>query len=131
MRRTIMIATLLIAVAIAARPAVAAYSTGCCACLEEHKAMTSGPGVPEPALFCGLVVGMQYPDFVSRCEDQGGGSAPCFMADPGQSCTDALAAQSILCPGAPGAPTANVCGLTGLALALVAFGTLAVRRRLG
>ncbi|MBX3024383.1 hypothetical protein KF840_05675 [bacterium] len=130
MRRILLIAALGIVATVAARPVSAAFLTGCCACLEQHNAQTaSGPPQAQPALFCSQVVGMGYPDFVQRCDDAGGASAPCFDPSPGQSCGATLAQQGIGCPAAPGAPAAGHLGLAALAVALSSLGFAALRRR--
>lgn len=131
MRRALLIAAVLVATCLAGRPASAAFVTGCCACVANEKSMQSGPPRPETeALFCGLVQGEGYPEFVQRCQSAGGNDAPCIDPNPGQTCNQALLAEfSIVCPVAPGAPTANAWGLGGLFLALTGLGVAAMRRR--
>ena len=63
MRQHLIIAALFVAVAGAARPASAAITSGCCACLSVPHAETSqAPPVVQPALACSLLtcVGSQY-----------------------------------------------------------------------
>lgn len=129
MRRTLMLAVLLVAGAVAARPAVAALSTGCCACLEDHKAQTSGPPMAADALFCSQVVGAGYPSFADRCENDGGALGPCLQPTPGASCTATLADAGIACPSGPGAPAAGTGGLAALLLVLGALGLRRLHRR--
>jgi hypothetical protein len=129
MRRYPVIALLCAIAAIAARPASAAFVSGCCACLEQHMAQTSGPPPQNvDALFCGPVADMGYPEFVQRCDSAGGGAAPCFPQTPGMSCTATLAGEGIICPAAPEAPAASASGLGILALTLAALGLGVLRR---
>jgi hypothetical protein len=132
-RRYALITTLLVAVALTARPALAAITTSCCACLSDSGAQTSqAPPAPIAALFCGLVTPENLVATQFRCDEHGSGaSLQCFPPTPGVSCSEALAAQDISCPAGPGAPVASVWGLGVLAVLLTALGARAARRRLG
>jgi hypothetical protein len=130
--RRMLLAALAAGTLLAVAPADAAFETGCCACLPDHNGQTSGPPSPptQEALFCGLVVGTGYPDFVQRCQAAGGeATAPCLEPSPGGSCAMTLAEAGIACPTGPGAPTATPWGLGALALALSGLGAWAARRR--
>jgi hypothetical protein len=128
MRRT-MIASITLAALIATAPAApAAFVTGCCACVQEEATTSQAPKA-SLALFCNLIVGEGYPEFVSTCDDAGG-SPVCTDEVPGQSCPQTLAAaESIICPSGPGVPTAGPVGLVGLVAALSAAGLFILRRR--
>jgi len=131
MRRSELLATVTLATVLLARPAMAAYETGCCACLPNPVAMLAAPPPPEPvrAIACALVEGTGYPDFVQQCQTAGGtATSSCPEPTPGQSCTAALGAEGILCPGSPGAPAAGSWGLAALAGVLAIAGALAARR---
>ena len=123
MRRLLLLAASLTCALLVGRQADAAFVTGCCACVPNvaHTASQVGPPVEE-ALFCRLVTGTGFPEFVQACQDAGGGAQPCFPETPGVACTTTLAAENIICPTGPGAPTATPWGLGALALALSLLG---------
>jgi hypothetical protein len=130
MRRFAFFAGSVLALALAVRPAAAAYFTGCCACGGFPVAMTAEPP-PSPAiqaLFCTLVVGEGAPEFVARCEDAGGSDIKCTYPAPGESCSQALASIGIACPAEAGVPTASPWNLAALVVALSGFGALVLRR---
>jgi hypothetical protein len=129
MRRSVTFAVALVALAGIARPAAAAFSTGCCACIESHTAQTSQLPSETQALACELITGTGYPAFVNRCETLGGNSAPCLNPTPGVSCTATLAGEGIACPGASSVPAAGVWGLTTVAMLLAVLGIRAAHRR--
>lgn len=130
MRRMAPLLTACSVLLLTAVPARAAFVTGCCACIADHKATESGgrPTILTQALFCTNVVGEGYPDFVMAC-DGAGGVPVCTDEVQGESCSQTLAAaESISCP-ASGVPTAGATGLLGLAAALAAAGAWHLRRR--
>src|SRR6185436_13295915 len=129
MRRSVPTVIALVALAGLARPAAAAFSTGCCACLPSHGGQTSQLPSETQALACELITGTGYPAFVTRCQGLGGGEAPCLNPTPGASCTAPLASEGIACPAAAGAPAAGVWGLTAIAMLLAALGIRAAHRR--
>ncbi len=130
MRTLSLLAVLVGVIAIAARPAPAAFVTGCCACLDSEEATTAQAAPAITAVFCGLVEGQGFPAFVQRCEDAGGSSNQCITPQPGQTCGEALLAEeNITCPANSGAPLASPWAMTALAAALGALGVATARRR--
>jgi len=132
MRRLLLVAPLLITVLYPGRPAAAALSEGCCACVAgtEH-AVTSQVGPGQQVLFCGFVSGPGFAEFAGKCEDAGGNGAPCAGPPTGnRTCSEILLdAEGLTCPAPAPAPAASDWGLTALALALSGFGFAAMRRR--
>jgi hypothetical protein len=83
-------------------------------------------------LFCALVEGMAFPEFVQRCNAQGGmATSDCVAPTDGPgSCPATLLTVGIACPGeAAGAPTASPWMLAVLGSALGAAGFVILRRR--
>lgn len=129
-RRLALIVVALAAAGAAARPASAAYLTGCCACLEDLPATTGAPApMLQPALFCGQVDGPSAPAFAGRCESAGGAGVSCINPAPGEGCNETLAGEGIDCPLRAGAPAAGAWGLAGLIAAFGGLGAGRLRRR--
>lgn len=133
MRSVVFVGILASALFVAASPVQAAYVTGCCACLPgpNFNAGSAEGGSATDALFCGLVEGMGYPEFVQSCDAQGGtATVECpAPTDGAGSCPAVLRLEGIACPGAASAPTASPWMLAVLASLLGAAGAVVLRRR--
>ena len=130
MRHAARLAPLFIALLICGSPAFAAFETGCCYCVAEHMATTSGPQEPVEAIACEMIVGEGFPAFVEQCQGLNG-SAGCTDEQPGVPCpTTLLTELGIACPAVAGAgaPVAAPWALTALVVGLAGWGWARLRR---
>jgi hypothetical protein len=116
-----------------AGPAAGTNLPSCCACVEGHRAQTSGEnGSDGQVYFCAEATTGDLPELETRCENvsQEMAALECEANIPGPSCRAQLADAGFACPAA-GAPTASPVGLVGLTAVLAALGGGLLHRRRG